>query len=166
MPKTEQSIGLAAASAVVNTAERKQDIIDALLARPVKVIASAGKPQPRTVGWAAQAKPHPQGGTRQLVASVRFFLDDGEHVAISARVSREVWIENGNECDEYVVTMGGLDYDALRDQAAKEIIRRLKERAMNAYIEHQSKLTAEQRAVESKRSSAEMRFKLPAPQMA
>lgn len=94
-----------AATPLTPRAERKEssNAIMRLLGRPT-FVPGDGKTYPRTTGWGANKKPHPDGGTNETVAFVVFRPIKGLTLPFAGRIYCERFIENGKNKRVYSVS--------------------------------------------------------------
>jgi hypothetical protein len=115
-----------AAAPLARSGERKASTnpIMGLLGRPT-FVQGDGKQYPRTSGWGANKKPHPDGGTNETVAFIVFRPFKGLDLPMEGRIYCERFIEGGKSKRVYSISLPFLKVER-RDASGNRAVEQVK----------------------------------------
>jgi hypothetical protein len=114
-------------------------------------LAGDGRTYPRTSGWGANKKPHPDGGTNETVAFVIFKPFKGLETGLEGRIYCERYMENGKQMRSYSVSIPFFKPQR-GDAAGRDAAEALKVHIRDAYRSWQGTDAAKESAAKAKRT--------------
>jgi hypothetical protein len=106
-------------------ADKPKNAILALLGNPT-FEAGDGRTYPRTTGWGANKKPHPDGGTNETIAFAIWRPFKGLQRELSGRIYCERYTENGKPKRTYSVSLPFLGKAVRGDSSGNDAVEQVK----------------------------------------